>query len=155
MTRPMPTADPSPRLVPVERGDPLSLPAGPAVVGRDPACDLRIDDPDVSRRHARVEVRDDGVLVEDLGSKNGTTVDGEPVEGAVLARPGATVSFGGPAYRVHHPTAEVTRMLADAGEPTVTRIADDARAAGPSPRSLVVPALVAVILAVVLASVLW
>ena len=49
------------------------------LVGRAPSADLRLDDPRVSRLHARIEMRDDGVYVEDLGSRNGTAVDGEPV----------------------------------------------------------------------------
>ena len=49
------------------------------LVGRAPSADLRLDDPRVSRLHARIEIRDDGVYVEDLGSRNGTAVDGEPV----------------------------------------------------------------------------
>jgi pSer/pThr/pTyr-binding forkhead associated (FHA) protein len=49
------------------------------LVGRSPSADLRLDDPSVSRLHARIELRDDGVYVEDLGSRNGTSVDGVPV----------------------------------------------------------------------------
>ena len=51
------------------------------LVGRAPSADLRLDDPRVSRLHARIEMRDDGVYVEDLGSRNGTEVDGETVTG--------------------------------------------------------------------------
>jgi pSer/pThr/pTyr-binding forkhead associated (FHA) protein len=47
------------------------------LVGRAPTADLRIDDPRASRLHARIEMRDDGVYVEDLGSRNGTTVNGD------------------------------------------------------------------------------
>ncbi len=46
------------------------------LVGRATTADIRIDDPRVSRLHARIEMRDDGVYVEDLGSRNGTTVNG-------------------------------------------------------------------------------
>ncbi len=49
------------------------------LVGRSPSADLRLDDPSVSRLHARMELRDDGVYVEDLGSRNGTSVDGVAV----------------------------------------------------------------------------
>ena len=49
------------------------------LVGRAPSADLRLDDPRISRLHARIEMRDDGVYVEDLGSRNGTSVDGKPV----------------------------------------------------------------------------
>lgn len=49
------------------------------LVGRAPSADLRLDDPRISRLHARIEMRDDGVYVEDLGSRNGTSVDGKTV----------------------------------------------------------------------------
>lgn len=50
------------------------------LVGRSPTADLRLEDPSVSRLHARIEMRDDGVYVEDLGSRNGTMVDRDAVE---------------------------------------------------------------------------
>ncbi len=55
------------------------------LVGRALTADVRIDDPAVSRLHARIEMRDDGVYVEDLGSRNGTTVNGVLSEGQRLA----------------------------------------------------------------------
>ncbi len=51
------------------------------LIGRAPSADLRLDDPQVSRLHARIEMRDDGVYVEDLGSRNGTRVAGANVAG--------------------------------------------------------------------------
>lgn len=64
------------------------------VVGRDPGCELAIEDPRVSKRHARLQWDDGGWTVEDLGSKNGTTVNGEPAVRAPL-RDGDAISFGG------------------------------------------------------------
>ena len=56
------------------------------VIGRAPEAALQIDSGGVSRLHARITVRGGEVRVEDLGSKNGTFVGGEPVSGArVLA----------------------------------------------------------------------
>jgi pSer/pThr/pTyr-binding forkhead associated (FHA) protein len=49
------------------------------LVGRAPSADLRLGDARVSRLHARIEMRDDGVYVEDLGSRNGTLVNGTEV----------------------------------------------------------------------------
>ena len=49
------------------------------LVGRSPTADVHIADPRVSRLHARIEMREDGVYVEDLGSRNGTIVDGVPI----------------------------------------------------------------------------
>lgn len=64
------------------------------LVGRAPSADVRIDDPRVSRLHARIEMRDDGVYVEDLGSRNGTVVDGEPVVNSRLLANGDEISVG-------------------------------------------------------------
>jgi S-DNA-T family DNA segregation ATPase FtsK/SpoIIIE len=55
------------------------LPRGEFVVGRAASADVRIHDPDVSRRHAVVAVSAAGVSVRDLGSTNGTRADGVPV----------------------------------------------------------------------------
>lgn len=53
----------------------VDLPEGRVlVVGRDDACDLRLDGAAVSRRHLRIEARADGVYIVDLGSHNGTTI---------------------------------------------------------------------------------
>ena len=51
------------------------------LVGRSPTADLRLEDPSVSRLHARIEIRDEGVYIEDLGSRNGTMVEGTRVDG--------------------------------------------------------------------------
>ena len=69
------------------------------LVGAGPDVDLPIDDPYISTRHATVRVARDGVVVEDLGSKNGTWVDGVVVERA-WARLGAIIRFGRVSVRV-------------------------------------------------------
>jgi len=57
-------------------------PAGEIVIGRDPGCDVRIDDPSLSRRHVRLRIAD-GITVEDLGSSNGTFVAGRRLKPGV------------------------------------------------------------------------
>jgi hypothetical protein len=65
------------------------------VIGREDAADLVIADPDVSRRHAVVRPGPGGaVLVEDLGSSNGTFVDGRKISGPVTLNPGAKLQMG-------------------------------------------------------------
>jgi hypothetical protein len=54
----------------------LEVPAGQFVIGRSPDCQLSLDDPLVSRRHALLTVRQDSVTLEDLGSRNGVFVNG-------------------------------------------------------------------------------
>lgn len=68
-------------------------PGAAQLVGRAPTCDLPIIDPTISRRHAEVEVADDGVLVRDLGSSNGTFANGVRVQESRL-RVGDRVTFG-------------------------------------------------------------
>src|SRR2546427_10795350 len=64
------------------------------VVGRDPGCELVIEDPRVSKRHAQLRWSGGGWAIEDPGSKNSTPVNGEPGEGTEL-RDGESSSFGG------------------------------------------------------------
>jgi len=49
-------------------------------IGRDPAADITITDPSISRKHARVTRIDGAVTLEDLGSSNGTSVNGKKIE---------------------------------------------------------------------------
>ena len=63
-------------------------------IGRDISNRLVINDPEVSRRHARLTLQVGGYVIEDLGSTNGTFVDGQRLMGPHLLRPGQTVMFG-------------------------------------------------------------
>ena len=63
------------------------------VVGRGAEADLRINDPGISRRHAEFRLDGRQVKVTDLGSTNGTVVDGHKVRETTL-RDGATVRLG-------------------------------------------------------------
>lgn len=75
----------------------LMFPAGPGhrfTIGRDSGCDLVVADLTVSRRHARFERAGNSWLLQDLGSMNGTRLNGWLVSGAVPVRAGDQVSFG-------------------------------------------------------------
>jgi pSer/pThr/pTyr-binding forkhead associated (FHA) protein len=63
------------------------------IVGRREDCDLRIPLGDVSRKHCRLIRDGDGIRIEDLGSSNGTYVNGQRVQEAIL-QPGDTVRVG-------------------------------------------------------------
>ncbi|MET9435270.1 FHA domain-containing protein [Streptomyces sp. NPDC006551] len=78
------------------------LHGGPIRVGRSLDADVPLDDPDVSRVHCTVTVGDDGrVTVADLGSTNGTTLDGAPVgDRPVRLLPGAVLRLGESALRL-------------------------------------------------------
>lgn len=57
----------------------FDLSPGEFSVGRSPSCNLTLEDPLVSRCHARITVLSDHAVLDDLGSRNGTLVNGEPV----------------------------------------------------------------------------
>ena len=69
-------------------------PGVPAVIGRDPGCRVRVPDPLVSRRHVELSYVDGGWVLRDLGSSNGTYVDGQQVQ-TVRVGAGARVRLGG------------------------------------------------------------
>ncbi|HZI80890.1 MAG TPA: FHA domain-containing protein [Vicinamibacterales bacterium] len=70
----------------VADGRSFPLTTGTNIVGREPAAGVWLDSGSVSRRHASIEVASDQARIEDLGSKNGTTVNGRAIrEPAVLA----------------------------------------------------------------------
>ncbi len=69
------------------------LAAGATVIGRASTCDLVINDTSVSRRHAQVAVTDGTCVVTDLGSRNGTYVNGDQIEKTEL-RDGDRLIFG-------------------------------------------------------------
>ena len=73
---------------------------GGAVIGRGPDCTVRIDDPLISRRHARVLASELGVGIEDLGSANGLFVNGMPTAGITPLHPGDVVQLGGTLWMV-------------------------------------------------------
>jgi DNA-binding NtrC family response regulator len=76
-----------------DRGLAIDLPAVGVVLGSDPACDVPLTDTFVSRRHCSVAPHPQGFAIADLGSKNGTIIDGSLV-GKVVAPPGVCVRIG-------------------------------------------------------------
>jgi two-component system response regulator AtoC len=107
---------PSIHVVPLDAGTPV-------VLGRSAPATLVVPDPKLSREHARFSRSGDGVLVRDLGSRNGTWSRGERVETALLA-PGDEVLAGG------------TLVRARGAGPVPPVPAGDAYLAGPAMRPL-------------------
>ena len=79
----------------------IELPIGEFLIGRSAECQLALDDPLVSRKHAAFRVRKDGVTVEDLGSRNGVLVNGAKIEGAITVNDDDRVTIGGQELRVY------------------------------------------------------
>lgn len=85
------------RLVVVEgpqRGTTVPLGASAVVLGRADSCTLPLGDDYASGRHARVFPHEGSWWVEDLGSTNGTFVDGERIDGPTALTPGRPVRVG-------------------------------------------------------------
>jgi len=72
----------------------LEMPLGDFVIGRSSDCSLAVDDPLVSRRHAVLRVTVDAVFAEDLGSRNGISVNGERAVGAQQLKHQDRVTIG-------------------------------------------------------------
>jgi hypothetical protein len=88
--RPRRAGDPPVALILEDDSDDVRVDLGPApaaiVIGRHPSCAVRVANTSVSRRHAAVARRGGLCRVRDLGSSNGTTLNGRPVEVAELRR---------------------------------------------------------------------
>jgi hypothetical protein len=88
------------------------------LVGRHPECDIRIEVPQVSRRHCCVAQAYDRLTIRDLGSRHGVRVNGRLVSETQL-RPGDEVAIAQLIYRIEDDVAPVavTRPAAPVGDP--------------------------------------
>jgi S-DNA-T family DNA segregation ATPase FtsK/SpoIIIE len=132
-----------------DAGRARALTAGAHTVGRSGA-DLCIADPALSRRHLRLEVGSDGLTVTDLGSENGTVVDGEPVAGtSVRVATGSVIAIGRTTLTIRPSqvppaatsargdgTVLVSRAPSPPPEPPVTRVEVPRRPEAPPPRRM-------------------
>ena len=76
-----------------DRGLEIDLPAVGVVIGTEKTCDVVLEDPFVSRRHCSIAPVANGFKITDLGSRNGTVIDGVAV-GKVVAPPGVALRIG-------------------------------------------------------------
>lgn len=91
------------RLVVVADGDGkgpvFEIDAAAVTVGRGHANDIPLEDEFASTQHARLEARKDGVWVEDVGSTNGTVVNGTRIDGPRKLAPGDVIRIGDTDFR--------------------------------------------------------
>ena len=73
----------------------MPLTAGTNLIGRDPDAEVWLDSANVSRRHARIVIDEQGVRLEDLGSKNGTLVGEQALAGPTPLSDGDRFTIGG------------------------------------------------------------
>jgi pSer/pThr/pTyr-binding forkhead associated (FHA) protein len=123
----------------------LELREGEFAVGRHASCQLSVDDPLVSRRHALLLLRAGEVTIEDLGSRNGVLVNGEKIKGRAKLKAGDKVLVGSQemtlvqsnaddaAERVGRPTGTMARVTLNAShlDDTADEDSDTRTWAGP------------------------
>jgi len=79
----------------IQGGRIYRLKRGENVIGRDDECDVVLAFTGVSRRHVRIRIADEHYTLEDLGSRNGTWINDEPVTTSVDLRDGDRIRVGG------------------------------------------------------------
>ena len=77
-----------------ERGKKFILVSASTLIGRSPQCNIRIEDPKVSVRHAEVIKQDDNFMLKDLDSSNGTWINGKRLKGADSINNGDRIYMG-------------------------------------------------------------
>lgn len=78
----------------------------PATIGRSPPAHIVLEGPTVSRRHCLLTLREDRLVLRDLGSTNGTFVDGVRIDAEVPLQDGALLTIGSHRLRYHRRTRE-------------------------------------------------
>ena len=106
---------------------------GSIEIGREGSTGLALDDEQASRRHARVAAQGDTATVEDLGSTNGTYLNGQPIEGQRTLRPGDRLRVGLTVFELRTsadvqrqpsaviPVPQLTQLSTDVLEPVPER----------------------------------
>jgi pSer/pThr/pTyr-binding forkhead associated (FHA) protein len=93
------------RLVPVEGGPPIEINKDLVVVGRKEDCDIQLDHKSVSKQHCVIVKTDGLLLVRDMGSTNGTRVNGQRVRRAALL-PNDQLSIASLRYKIQFTVEE-------------------------------------------------
>ncbi|MCA9053840.1 MAG: FHA domain-containing protein [Planctomycetaceae bacterium] len=110
------------------KGKKLKLPDGECVIGRDEAAQIRIASEEVSRTHCAIVAAGDRIVVRDLGSRNGTFINGRAITEETEFKPGDLLVIGPMGFR--RPQAAVTTESGRAGskgiaKPDQQKLSDD------------------------------
>ena len=101
-------------------GKTFPLDAQEISIGRDAVNIIAINDAEISRRHARMELRGSAYVIQDLGSTNGTFVNGTRISGMQVLNPGDTVAFGEGIVLVYESVGDVNATILSTRIPQVT-----------------------------------
>jgi predicted component of type VI protein secretion system len=122
-----------PRLVELEPGAGRQVELeGRMTVGRDP-CEITLEDDQVSRRHARIEVRGGSVTLDDLGSRNGTYLNDVQVREPSRLRDGDVIRMGATVWRFEAPAAPPPPSAPDPGHLPRFQPSEAPQRRGPAP----------------------
>jgi adenylate cyclase len=102
---------PNGELVPVGGGDPVPLVRTPMKIGRRDSCDICLRFPNISGQHSELTFLDGFWTISDLGSSNGTKVNGIRVQRKLL-RPGDEVTFANRSFKIQYKmTGDLNRHI--------------------------------------------
>jgi len=132
--------------------DKFLLGQGKVVIGRSQDCDIAIDNAAISRKHAQIEYSNGEYIVSDLGSSNGTFVNGQQINKPEVLKPGTNIGIAKFNLTFQEtPQAEVQKMMGSMDDMEATVVVDsekmarsfatadvDATPAASGPRKLVV-----------------
>lgn len=102
-------------------------------IGRDPANTIHINDAEVSRRHARLEKRDNAYVIQDLGSTNGTFVNGVRLSGMQVLNPGDQISLGENIHLTYEAVVDPNATVISSARATAATAKPAAHPATPPP----------------------
>lgn len=92
---------------------------GETLLGRSPYCSIVLEDARVSRQHAAIRLTSEGLSIQDLGSRNGTLVNGTALRGPRCLQPGDVVQIGSQRLEIElaaDPSTATRRRLAETGD---------------------------------------
>jgi len=101
-------------------------------IGRE-GCEITLADPEVSRRHARIGSLDDALAIEDLGSANGTYVNGRKLSGVAELKDGDAVKMGNSSLRVEARAEHGATRLTPSPPSQATKLGGQVRGDVPQP----------------------
>ncbi|MFZ5896675.1 MAG: FHA domain-containing protein [Myxococcota bacterium] len=108
---------------------------GETLLGRSPYCSIVLEDARVSRQHAVIRLTAEGLAIQDLGSRNGTLVNGETLRGTLQLKPGDIVQLGAQRLQIElaaEPTTATRHRLAETGDYTAARHEENSQAETPT-----------------------
>ncbi|HEU5116658.1 MAG TPA: FHA domain-containing protein [Isosphaeraceae bacterium] len=99
-------------------------PEGVTTVGRQDGCQIRISSSQVSRKHCEIFEKKGLLLVKDLGSSNGTFVNGKKIDGQQVLEPGNMLTVGAITFRIERTDVPGSAPAAPARKPSDTAVAE-------------------------------